>query len=120
MTNPATLNASAVQNDNYGEIAAIERVLKSSFGKPDTSIAKSETKYIDISSDTGVDVEDIAKPCLDLDHHVSLIDVTGPAAAAIVEFTDCSGAPFADLFVLQKRNNQWAISRKVWDSHAHA
>lgn len=98
MVNIVTPNTSAGESVSYGEIAAIESVLKSSFGLLDRT----------------------TKPCLDQDHHVSLIDVTGPSAAAIVEFTDCSGASFSDLYVLQKHNNQWAISQKVWDSHAQS
>ncbi len=124
MTGIATQNSSAGKSVSYGEVAAIERVLKSSFGVSDgVSLLENEPKddgfYLDLNAAiTGGD--SAAKPCLDQDHHVSLIDVTGPSAAAIVEFTDCSGASFSDLYVLEKRNNQWAISQKVWDSHAHS
>lgn len=92
------MNHIATPTAPVGEIAAIETVLHSSFRGPN------EPK----------------RPCPDRDHLVAHIDVAGPAAAAIVEFTDCSGASFSDLYVLQKQGDQWAISQKVWDSHAHS
>jgi len=124
MVGIVTPNASAGESVSYGEIAAIEHVLKASFGTSGTvsmsklTPANSET-YLDLSSKI-TDVDRTAKPCLDQDHHVSLIDVAGPSAAAIVDFTDCSGATFSDMYVLEKRNDQWTISEKVWDSHAHS
>ncbi len=119
MTNLATANASAFEKDSNIEIAAIERVLKSSFDNANASALRTEHKLIDITSDTAADFDDKAEPCFDADHHVSLIDLAGPSAAAIVEFTDCRGVSFTDLFVLHKRENKWAISQKVWDSHTY-
>ncbi len=124
MAGIATPNASTVERSSYGEIAAIESVLKSSFGGPDDkSMLENEPTddalYLDLSTAIA-GADGVTRRCPDQDHHVSLIEVTGPSAAAIVEFTDCSGVSFSDLYVLEKRNNQWAISQKVWDSHAHS
>ncbi|WP_299297245.1 nuclear transport factor 2 family protein [uncultured Tateyamaria sp.] len=118
MVDIATSNASVVENSSYGEIAAIERVLKSTFGRSAPTNARPASHDV---LDLGIaEFVAIPTPCPDQNHQVSLIDVAGPSAAAIVEFTDCSGASFSDLYVLQKRNEQWAISEKVWDSHAHS
>ncbi|WP_299139416.1 nuclear transport factor 2 family protein [uncultured Tateyamaria sp.] len=111
-------NASVVENGSYGEIAAIERVLKSSFGR--SAPTNTRPASHEVLNFGNAEIVAMPTPCPDQNHQVSLIDVAGPSAAAIVEFTDCSGASFSDLYVLQKRNDQWAISEKVWDSHAHS
>ncbi|OUS01039.1 hypothetical protein A9Q86_09860 [Flavobacteriales bacterium 33_180_T64] len=51
-------------------------------------------------------------------HHVAWIDISGPAAAAKVEFIDWLGFRFTDFFVLYKKNGEWKISGKVYDSHS--
>lgn len=50
-------------------------------------------------------------------HHIAWIDVSGPSAAARVEFIDWGGFRFTDFFVLYKEDNQWKISGKVYNSH---
>lgn len=50
-------------------------------------------------------------------HHVTWIDISGPAAAAKVEFVDWHGFRFTDFFVLYKNDDHWKISGKVYDSH---
>lgn len=57
------------------------------------------------------------QPCHDREHHVTSIDLVGNAAAALVEFTDCTGSSFTDLYVLQKHDKTWMIESKAWDSH---
>lgn len=58
------------------------------------------------------------QPCQDREHQVSSIDLVGNEAAALVEFTDCTGSSFTDLYVLQKHDKTWMIESKAWDSHA--
>lgn len=55
----------------------------------------------------------------DIQHHIAWIDVSGPAAAAKVEFINWGGLRFTDFFVLYKHDGQWKISGKVYDSHAN-
>lgn len=55
----------------------------------------------------------------DVQHHIAWIDVSGPAAAAKVEFINWGGLRFTDFFVLYKHDGQWKISGKVYDSHAN-
>lgn len=50
-------------------------------------------------------------------HHIAWIDVSGPAAAAKVEFVDWQGFRFTDFFVLYKKDGKWKISGKTYDSH---
>jgi hypothetical protein len=54
----------------------------------------------------------------DVKHHIAWIDISGPAAAAKVEFVNFLGFRFTDFFVLYKLNGVWRISGKVYDSHA--
>jgi len=57
-------------------------------------------------------------PSENVKYHIAWIDISGPAAAAKVEFIDWSGLRFTDFFVLYKNNGEWKISGKVYDSHS--
>lgn len=57
-------------------------------------------------------------PAPDVTHHIAWIDISGPAAAAKVEFINWGGFRFTDFFVLYKHDGQWKISGKVYDSHS--
>lgn len=58
-------------------------------------------------------------PAPDIEHRIVWIDVSGPAAAAKVEFFNWGGFRFTDFFVLFKNGGQWKVSGKVYDSHSH-
>lgn len=53
-----------------------------------------------------------------IQHHIAWIDISGPAAAAKVEFLDWKGFRFTDFFVLYKKEDQWKISGKTYDAHS--
>ena len=55
----------------------------------------------------------------DVQHYIAWIDISGPAAAARVEFINWLGLRFTDFFVLYKHDGQWKISGKVYDSHSN-
>lgn len=55
----------------------------------------------------------------DVEHRIVWIDISGPAAAARVEFINWGGFRFTDLFILYKKDGQWKISGKVYDSHSN-
>lgn len=54
----------------------------------------------------------------DVQHHIAWIDISGPAAAAKVEFINWLGFRFTDFFVLYKKEGVWKISGKTYDSHS--
>ncbi|MEO9823517.1 MAG: nuclear transport factor 2 family protein [Paracoccaceae bacterium] len=54
----------------------------------------------------------------DVKSHIAWINVSGPAAAASVEFLNWGGMRYTDFFVLYKKDGTWKISSKVYDSHA--
>jgi len=56
-------------------------------------------------------------PSKNVQSHIAWIDISGPAAAAKVEFYDWNGFRFTDFFVLFKKDGEWKISGKVYDSH---
>ncbi len=58
-------------------------------------------------------------PSPEIQHHIAWIDVSGPAAAAKVEFIDWHGFRFTDFFILYKKDGDWMISGKVYDSHTN-
>lgn len=53
-----------------------------------------------------------------IQHQVAWIDISGPAAAAKIEFLDWKGFRFTDFFVLYKQDDEWKISGKTYDSHS--
>ena len=55
----------------------------------------------------------------DVQHQIAWIDISGPAAAAKVEFFNWRGFRFTDFFVLYKKDGEWKISSKVYDSHSN-
>ncbi|WP_299297244.1 nuclear transport factor 2 family protein [uncultured Tateyamaria sp.] len=57
-------------------------------------------------------------PAPDVQHHIAWINVSGPAAAARVEFIHWGEHRFTDFFVLYKQDGAWKISGKVYDSHS--
>ncbi len=58
-------------------------------------------------------------PAPNVQHHIAWIDISGPAAAAKVEFIDWGSFRFTDFFVLYKQDGKWKISGKVYDSHSN-
>jgi len=58
-------------------------------------------------------------PSENVQHHIAWIDISGPAAAAKVEFVDWNGLRFTDFFLLYKKDGAWKISGKVYDSHSN-
>ena len=58
-------------------------------------------------------------PAAEIQHHIAWIDISGPAAAAKVEFHNWAGYRFTDYFVLFKDNGDWKISGKVYDAHSN-
>lgn len=57
-------------------------------------------------------------PSPEVAHHIAWIDISGPAAAARVEFINWAGRRFTDFFVLYKQDGTWKISGKVYNTHA--
>ena len=72
---------------------------------------------LDLDTFAGLVTEGGESP--DVLHHIAWIDVSGPAAAAKVEFINWGGNRFTDFFVLYKNDGQWKISGKVYDSHSN-
>ncbi len=58
-------------------------------------------------------------PAPEVQHHIAWIDISGPAAAAKVEFIHWGGLRFTDYFVLYQHDGEWKISGKVYDSHSN-
>ena len=77
-----------------------------------------EGNFYNMDADTFGDAVSQGGPSENVQHHISWIDISGPAAAAKVEFLDWNGLRFTDFFVLYKKEGQWKISGKVYDSHA--
>jgi len=58
-------------------------------------------------------------PSPEVQHHIAWIDISGPSAAAKVEFINWNGLRFTDFFVLYRFDGEWKISGKVYDSHSN-
>ncbi|WP_298821498.1 nuclear transport factor 2 family protein [uncultured Roseibium sp.] len=72
-----------------------------------------------MDADTFAGAIDDGGPSENVRHHIAWINVSGPAAAARVEFIDWGGNRFTDFFVLYKEGDLWKISGKVYNSHAN-
>ena len=57
-------------------------------------------------------------PSPELRAHIAWIDVSGPAAAAKVEFIDWMGMRYTDYLLLVRKDGVWNISGKVFDAHS--
>ena len=75
-------------------------------------------EFSNMDADAFKDAISSMGPSTEVQHRIVSIDVSGPAAAAKVEFFNWCGFRFTDFFVLYKHDGQWKISGKVYDSHA--
>jgi hypothetical protein len=53
-----------------------------------------------------------------IQHTITWVDISGPAAAAKIDFFNWNGFRFTDFFVLYKQGDQWKISGKTYNSHS--
>lgn len=116
MAGLATLSSGANLVVNFAELTLIEdtlkQVIRADKGRIEEHVNHDQIDVLDTTT------MDQTPNCPDLGHQVSLIDIAGDEAAAIVEFTNCAGASFTDLYVLHKQDDAWTVDSKVWDSHA--
>ena len=76
-------------------------------------------EFYNMDADTFKGAVSSGGPSPEVKHHIAWIDISGPAAAAKVEFINWGGNRFTDFFVLYKQDGQWKISGKVYDSHSN-
>jgi len=74
-------------------------------------------EFYNMDADTFKGAVQEGGPAPGVQHQIAWIDISGPAAAAKVEFLDWGGMRFTDFFVLYKHEGKWKISGKVYDSH---
>ncbi|MFK7906646.1 MAG: nuclear transport factor 2 family protein [Chitinophagales bacterium] len=70
------------------------------------------------NADQFADAVSAGGPSENVQSHIAWIDISGPAAAAKVEFIGWGGFRFTDFFVLYKKDGEWKISGKVYNSHS--
>lgn len=75
--------------------------------------------YYDLDLESFGGAVDAAGPAPEVQSHIAWINVSGPAAAARVEFIHWGENRFTDFFVLYKKDGEWKISGKVYDSHTN-
>lgn len=75
--------------------------------------------FYDPDADAFAEIVNESGPSPDVQHRIVWIDVSGPAAAAKVEFLDWGGFRYTDFFVLYRKEGAWKISGKVYDSHTN-
>lgn len=76
-------------------------------------------EFYNMDADVFASVVADGGPSPEVQSHIAWIDISGPAAAAKVEFIDWGGNRFTDFFVLYRHEDQWKISGKVYDSHSN-
>ncbi|MEO9824643.1 MAG: nuclear transport factor 2 family protein [Paracoccaceae bacterium] len=132
MTNLTQITA-ADEAQSFAEYKAIEAALKPYIDAAKTGdgalsrsafldhahvVGSVEGVFYDMDADTFASAVAEGGPAPDVQRHIAWINVSGPAAAARVEFLNWGGMRYTDFFVLYKRDGVWKISSKVYDSHA--
>jgi hypothetical protein len=129
-----TLPTSADELHSFNEYKAVEKALqpyitsaKSGDGKKIRTafydhahiVGSVGGEFYNMDADVFADVVADGGPSPEVEHRIVWIDISGPAAAAKVEFINWGGNRFTDFFVLYKQDSEWKISGKVYDSHAN-
>ncbi|MEP3277621.1 MAG: nuclear transport factor 2 family protein [Stappiaceae bacterium] len=132
MTNPTHINE-ADEAHSFAEYQAIAAALKpyidaaktgdgklsrSAFFDHAHIVGSIEGTYYDMDAETFAGAVSEGGPAPDVQSHIAWINVSGPAAAARVEFLNWGGMRYTDFFVLYKKDGVWKISSKVYDSHS--
>ena len=94
------------------------KVIRTAFYDHAHIVGSIDGNFYNMDADTFGDVVGQGGPSENVQHHIAWIDISGPSAAAKVEFLDWGGHRFTDFFVLYKNEGQWKISGKVYDSHS--
>ncbi len=76
-------------------------------------------KYYNMNTKEFGNVVKDGGPSEKIQSNIAWIDISGPAAAAKLEFIDWNGLRFTDYFILFKKDGEWKLSGKVYDSHAN-
>ncbi len=130
-----TITKETVQDEiqNFNEYKEVEKALqpyiesartgdgklsRSAFFDHAHIVGSIEGNYYNMDADTFGDVVGQGGPSENVKSRITWIDISGPAAAAKVDFIDWNGMRFTDFFVLYKKDGQWKISGKVYDSHS--
>lgn len=133
--NPINTRKMNIQDEkqSFNEIKAVTKALepyiksarngdgklsRSAFYEHAHIVGSIEGNYYNMTADEFGNAVSEGGPSENVQHHIAWIDISGPAAAAKVEFLDWSGLRFTDFFVLYKKEGEWKISGKVYDSHS--
>lgn len=123
-----------VEKQSFNEIKAVTKALEpyitsaktgdgklsiSNFFKHAHIVGSIQGTYYNMTTDEFSGAINQGGPSENVQHHIAWIDISGPAAAAKVEFIDWNGLRFTDFFVLYKKDGEWKISGKVYDSHSN-
>lgn len=122
------------ETDSFAELEAVKKALQPYITAAKTGDGKlSRTAFFDHANIVGTVGGEFSAPDADafsenvtsiggspdVQHQIAWIDISGPAAAAKVEFINWAGFRFTDFFVLYKKDDEWKISGKVYDSHSN-
>lgn len=95
------------------------KVIRTAFFDHAHIVGSVKGEFYNMPADTFSEVVGQGGPSPEVQHHIAWIDISGPAAAAKVEFINWSGNRFTDFFVLYKKDGEWKISGKVYNSHSN-
>ncbi len=130
MSDQQNKNGNEVQS--FNEYAAIEEALepyissaksgdgnhlRTAFYDHAQIVGSQEGSPVNVNADTFAGIINDAGGSPEVQARISWIDISGPAAAARVEFLNWGGFRYTDFVVLYKSEEGWKISGKVYDSH---
>lgn len=94
------------------------KVMRSAFYDHAHIVGSMEGEFSNLTADQFGEAIGSFGESKDIQSHIAWIDISGPAAAAKVEFISWLGFRFTDFFVLYKNDRGWKISGKTYDSHS--
>ncbi|WP_394748868.1 nuclear transport factor 2 family protein [Spongiimicrobium salis] len=94
------------------------KLIRSVFYDHTHIVGSMDGEFKNLDADTFGEVMDTLGESKDVQNHIAWIDISGPAAAAKIESTNWLGYRFTDFLVLYKKDGEWKISGKTFDSHS--
>ncbi len=94
------------------------KLIRSVFYDHTHVVGSMDGEFMNFDADKFGEVIDTLGESKDVQNYIAWIDISGPAAAAKIDSINWLGFRFTDFLVLYKKDGEWKISGKTFDSHS--